>query len=182
MIVETPLRYRFAELLTDRGNFTYNRLTSLQRNKPETVLLKLSLEGLALPILSSVLAGEQVRAETPVTPVMSAELKSSAGIGVDPPVRVTQRRSDAGEASWLWKVTPMAAGEHLLVLRVYAHVDDYDPIAVKTYEDIIKVEVTGWQKVRDFVSEVSPVCAFGVASIPLVWAALAFFRRKRKEK
>lgn len=102
-----------------KGQFVYNRITTMWRDVPETVLLKLNLASEAVPTLPRALAGESTPGLMPVTPEMSVELRGTAGLVVDPSEAVRKRISDLAPTEWQWKVTPTkSADAELLTLTV----------------------------------------------------------------
>ena len=162
------------------GQFVYNRLTTMWRDIPETVLLRLNLASDAAPTLPRALSGEPTLERTPVTQEMSVELRGTAGLTVEPSGAVRQRISDLTATDWQWIVTPTRSGElEVLTLTVYIHVDENGPYTLKTFEDEIQVNVTNWQWTKDTVAEINPIWAFVVGAIPVFWAAFSWIRGRK---
>lgn len=162
----------------DRGKFTYNRITEMWRDKPETVVLKIALGAEAAPALAPTLSGERVAGDTPVTPEMSARLQGTAGLKVEALGPDRQRISDLAATAWRWTVTPVSDGQETLTLTVYVHMGDGEAYTYNTIDDVIGVRVSTWQRVQDVAAEIDPVWAVLVAVVSGLWGAYRWFRRR----
>lgn len=161
------------------GSFIYNRITTMWRDLPETVILKLSLASEPPPTISDTLRGTSIMGITPLAPEMSVGLDGTAGLEVTPDEPIRKRISDLAPTTWQWKVTPKMAEDQLLTLSIFIHVDDKDPFTLKTFEDKIQVKVTSWQQTKDVVSFISPVWAFAAGAIPLLWGGYMWMRGRK---
>ncbi len=176
-------RLRIKNSLTNfpKGRFTYNRLKTMWRDVPETVVLKLNLASETTPTIPPSLRGEPKVGETAITPEMSVELRGTAGLVVKPSGPVRKRISNIAPTAWQWDVTPKTEKEQIMTLIIYIHVDDKEPFTLKTFEDEIHVKVTTWQQVKDVISEINPVWAFFAGAIPAIWAAWKWIRRQPRK-
>ncbi|MFN3253827.1 hypothetical protein [Roseibium album] len=176
----TPHKKNLNEIVPElsKGQMVYNRLQTMWRGEPETVVLKIDLA--TPPALAEALPGERRHVETPVTPFMTADLNGTAGLEVEPSDPVRKRVSEIGTTPWQWTVTATDfADTEVLTLEVGIHLDDGDPYPLKSFEDEIEVKVTNLQLVGDVVDEFNPIWAFVVGAVPVAWGAFVWIRGRK---
>ncbi|GLS30675.1 hypothetical protein SAMN04488498_1323 [Mesorhizobium albiziae] len=175
------LPFQTTPLLT--ANYIYNIVDEMWRDQPVDIVFKISPTMRPLPILHDVVPGERNEGLIPVSAFVSVKMRGVGGIDVTPIDDVKKQVSDYDETSWQWKVTPKTTGVSLLYLVVYSHLGDADapPYTLKTYEDVILVRVSAYQRVKDVAAEIAPIWLFvaGGTGIPAILAAFYWFRGKK---
>lgn len=127
------------------------------------------------------LHGTTARGESPIARHMSAQLFGAA-FEVSPAGPQRRIVLTSNTTTWQWKVTPRAPGEKLLTLSVYVHLEvdgkSSPPIAIRTYRDRIRVEVSRWRVLAAATEYWSPILGFVVALTGALWGAWRWLRRR----
>lgn len=93
----------------------------------------------------------------------------------------TQRLSLLTENVWRWRVTPQTAGEHALILELYA-LDGDEAVPVRTFSDEVVVSVSTIQRVLGAADSANPLMVLlgGIGSaIGGFFGFFRFFRKRR---
>lgn len=175
--------YKFGDELRS-GRLLYNPVDEMNRGEPVTIVLKLALGSQSTLSLPEALPGQRVEKSTVVTPEMSAELTGSAGLAVEPGGIIKKGISALAPTVWQWKVTPNKGGEEVLRLSTYIHLDSDEPLTFKSYEDVIFVNVSTWQKTQDLIAEIDPVWGLlvGGGFIPAIWGLWVWIGKRRDQQ
>lgn len=132
--------------LKDQGSIVYNVPSTMTRDVPQKVELRLSIkksmEELKNKIIKSGLLGvESEKNGVVVTDVMSAQLIGDSTFQISPAIGLNQ--SVVSDMNiWNWTVTPLQEGRHNLVLKLSVVVqmkDKNEPRLITTMDNIITV-------------------------------------------
>ena len=160
------------------SNFTYNQVKEMTKGDSKTVTLLLVPNKGQLPTLSPVLSGTKKSGIIDVTPYMSARLEGSAGLSVKSNSPEKQLTSLVAASSWQWNVLPIRDGQETLTLKIFSHIGTASGKPILRYEDLITVNITRWQYIKEVASEINPIWAFVVVAAPAFWGAYDWLRKR----
>jgi len=159
----------------------YNAPTTMQLNMP--IDLRLVVDASQMEDLEALLEGlpGDIRGgEADLTSQVSASLFGS-GFDIRALKPVRQILSDERPSTWQWEVTPRSAGQHTLILEVFAHPGGGEAAAgVREFRDEITVEVTVISRALAFVQTAQPAVGFVAGGVSLVIGFFGFIRRRRR--
>jgi hypothetical protein len=162
----------------------YNMPTTMVRGQRVEVSLVVDATAAGKPEAALPrLRGAVVTGTTKISRFMSAELEGAA-FKIEPGEPEQKLVTEAGPVQWRWVVTPMEEGEEQpLVLNLYAHVEEEDgelslPVAIKSFQDYFKVDVTLWDRISDGVGVIEPLYGFAAGTAGSGWALILWLRRR----
>ena len=123
--------------------------------------------------------GNIVESVAQITPSVQATL-SGEQFSIEPVTPLVQRVSPMTENVWRWKVTPLEAGGHDLVIELFALIGD-EALPVRTFRDKVEVDVSRVGQAIAFAQSVSPVAMVlgGIGSLLAGLFGVARFFRGR---
>jgi len=164
------------------AQIVYNAPTTMQLNMP--IDLRLVVDASQMEDLEALLEGlpGDIRGgEAELTSQVSASLFGS-GFDIRALKPDRQILSDERPSTWQWEVTPRSAGQHTLILEVFAHPGGGDAAAgVREFRDEITVEVTMISKTLAFAQTAQPVVGFVAGGVSLLIGLFGFVRRRRRK-
>lgn len=122
--------------------------------------------------------GHMITENISVSKVLSAELVAPT-LKVDPLTPPSQALSSREPTEWVWTLTPISAGEHLVVLTVNAIVNiegEREERNIKIYRKNMKITVTTKYAVNTWIKENWEWLLSGLLFPLTVW----FWNRKKK--
>jgi hypothetical protein len=137
------------------GTYAFNKPDSAYVDTPFHIglVLKTSPKQRAVPLLQG-LPGQIAEREGKFAQSLEATLHGN-DLTVDPEGAQARTATTAEPVTWEWTVTPKSDGEKTLILDVVADIkagSDSHKVQIKTLREPIVVRVTGFQRIREFVS------------------------------